>query len=299
MTTRVYIGRLAKDAREDDVDGLFKVIGDIKEINLKNGFGFVEFTHEADAEKACKDINGTSFFGERLIVELSRGDKRKPVSHSTSKYGPPQRTNFRCIIENLSSSVSWQDLKDFMRRGGDVVYSDAHRFRDGEGVVEFATLDDLRNAIRKLDGEELKGRRVTLIEDESLTSRVRQPSPLKRGSGATYGDSANDLRGGARDRSRSPVARRRRSASPPTYGSGGGGYRERDHLHRDRDYGGRDGGGRDRSPAHRDRDYHRERDRDYRGGDGGRSNGGGGGGGTRRTKHSRSRSRSPPRRSRY
>ena len=34
------------------------------------------------------------------------------------KYGPPTRTDYRIIVENLSSSVSWQDLKDFMRTSG-------------------------------------------------------------------------------------------------------------------------------------------------------------------------------------
>ena len=34
------------------------------------------------------------------------------------KYGPPFRTDYRLIVENLSSSVSWQDLKDFMRQAG-------------------------------------------------------------------------------------------------------------------------------------------------------------------------------------
>ena len=34
------------------------------------------------------------------------------------KYGPPIRTDYRIIVENLSSSVSWQDLKDFMRQAG-------------------------------------------------------------------------------------------------------------------------------------------------------------------------------------
>ena len=29
---------------------------------------------------------------------------------------PGRRTGYRCIVENLSSRTSWQDLKDFMRK---------------------------------------------------------------------------------------------------------------------------------------------------------------------------------------
>jgi arginine/serine-rich splicing factor 4/5/6 len=69
---------------------------------------------------------------------MSKGDRkgdrtREPQRVVNSKYGPPQRTNFRVIVENVAQNVSWQDLKDFMRRGGDVVYTDVHRLKEGEG----------------------------------------------------------------------------------------------------------------------------------------------------------------------
>ena len=51
----------------------------------------------------------------------------------------PGRTNYRLIVENLSSSVSWQDLKDYMRKAGEVNYADAHKNRQNEGVIEFTS----------------------------------------------------------------------------------------------------------------------------------------------------------------
>ncbi|RXG54781.1 Serine/arginine-rich splicing factor 4 [Armadillidium vulgare] len=57
------------------------------------------------------------------------------------------------------------DLKDFMRQAGEVTYADAHKQRRNEGVVEFATNGDMRNALVKLDGKELHGRRIHLIDD--------------------------------------------------------------------------------------------------------------------------------------
>lgn len=38
---RVFIGRLSPHARERDVEKFFKGYGRIREVNLKNGFGFV------------------------------------------------------------------------------------------------------------------------------------------------------------------------------------------------------------------------------------------------------------------
>lgn len=38
---RVYIGRLPYQAKEKDVERLFSGIGRVRDMNLKNGFGFV------------------------------------------------------------------------------------------------------------------------------------------------------------------------------------------------------------------------------------------------------------------
>ena len=50
------------------------------------------------------------------LVDRKPGGRGRPTWWD--KYGPPIRTDYRIIVENLSSSVSWQDLKDFMRQAG-------------------------------------------------------------------------------------------------------------------------------------------------------------------------------------
>lgn len=44
MGTRVYVGRLSYDCRERDLERFFKGYGRIREILIKNGFGFVVST---------------------------------------------------------------------------------------------------------------------------------------------------------------------------------------------------------------------------------------------------------------
>lgn len=77
---------------------------------------------------------------------------------------PPVRTENRLIVENLSSRVSWQDLKNSTRQAGEVTFADAHQPKLNEGVVEFASYGDLKNAIEKLSGKEINGRKIKLIE---------------------------------------------------------------------------------------------------------------------------------------
>ena len=64
-----------------------------------------------------------------------------------------------------------QDLKDYMRQAGEVTYADAHKNRKNEGCVEFGNYEDLKTALEKLDGTELNGRRIKLVEASSRRRR--------------------------------------------------------------------------------------------------------------------------------
>ncbi|CAC5395847.1 unnamed protein product [Mytilus coruscus] len=91
-------------------------------------------------------------------------------NNSAERYGPPTRTEYRLIVENLSSRVSWQDLKDYMRQAGEVTYADAHKQHKNEGVVEFSSYSDMKAALDKLDNTEINGRKIKLVEDRPKSS---------------------------------------------------------------------------------------------------------------------------------
>jgi RNA recognition motif-containing protein len=71
-------------------------------------------------------------------------------------------SQFRVSISNLASSVSWQDLKDYLRAGGDVVHTEVDR--RGRGIASFSSLKEMDRAIDKLDDSELAGQRIRLRE---------------------------------------------------------------------------------------------------------------------------------------
>uniref|UniRef100_A0A2K5PIT1 RRM domain-containing protein n=1 Tax=Cebus imitator TaxID=2715852 RepID=A0A2K5PIT1_CEBIM len=185
MPLRVYIGRLSHNVQEKNIQRFFSGYGRLLEVNLKNGYGFVAFEDSRDAEDAL--------CGERVTVEHARGPRRdrdgysygsrsgaggcsSPRTSGRDKYGPPVHTEYRLIVENLSSRCSWQDLKDFMRQAGEVTYADAHKERTNEGVIEFRSYPDRKRALDKLDGTEINGRNTRLIEDKPRTSHRRSYS---------------------------------------------------------------------------------------------------------------------------
>ncbi|CAJ0957297.1 unnamed protein product, partial [Mesorhabditis belari] len=126
--SRVFIGHLSSRASERDVEHFFRGYGRIRDIVLKNGFGFVQFDDDRDADDAIYELNGKDLAGERVILEFSRrgprerdrgyGDRdRSGGRHGGrdsgrdhgrggrqgGRFGPPTQTRHRMLVENLST----------------------------------------------------------------------------------------------------------------------------------------------------------------------------------------------------
>jgi len=240
-STRLYLGNLPRNATKQDVEAHFNThgTGEITEIKLMNGFGFIEYKDAMDARDVVPAFHGSDFMGERLTVQFARGSRHRDAFSNGGGSGGgggghdrsaprPRRTPHRMQISGLPGETSWQDLKDFARQSSlDVVYSETGRDRDGKGsFVEFETAADLRTAVEKLDGREFKGARVTCVSDTQADmprDRARSRSPGRRGPADDY-----DRRGPPRG-SYSPRRDSYRDRSPRRdyYDDrrGGGGYR--------------------------------------------------------------------------
>ncbi|VAH26574.1 unnamed protein product [Triticum turgidum subsp. durum] len=158
----IYVGNLPGDIREREVEDLFYKYGRIVEIDLKvpprpPGFAFVEFEDPRDAEDAIHGRDGYNFDGNRLRVELAHGGRANSSSLPNSYGGGGRRggvsrhTEYRVLVTGLPSSASWQDLKDHMRKAGDVCFSEVYREGGGELVwVPAAVLFFHHSIIREI-----------------------------------------------------------------------------------------------------------------------------------------------------
>ncbi|XP_047316629.1 serine/arginine-rich-splicing factor SR34-like isoform X2 [Impatiens glandulifera] len=228
----IYVGNLPGDIREREVEDLFYKYGPVKHIDLKipprpPGYAFVEFEEARDADDAIRGRDGYDFDGHRLRVELAHGGRgehsssMERFSGSRVSRGLSRRSDFRVVISGLPSSASWQDLKDHMRKAGDVCFSQV--FRDGRGVtgiVDYTNDDDMKYAIRKLDDSEFRNaftRSIVRVKEYRGRSRSRSRS---RSSSYSRGRSRSESRSRSRSKSprdkttkKSPARSRTRSAS--------------------------------------------------------------------------------------
>lgn len=70
--TQVYVAKLHRRTREDDLKEAFSAFGKIKGIILKHTYAFIDFEEHEAAEKAIKEMNRKTFVnGEELVVEQS------------------------------------------------------------------------------------------------------------------------------------------------------------------------------------------------------------------------------------
>ncbi|KAI5658720.1 hypothetical protein M9H77_27513 [Catharanthus roseus] len=229
LSRTIYVGNLPGDIRESEVEDLFYKYGPILDIDLKipprpPGYAFVEFEDPRDAEDAIRGRDGYDFDGHRLRVELAHGGRVSSSSSSYDRYnsyssggsrgGVSRRSDYRVLVTGLPSSASWQDLKDHMRRAGDVCFSQVFRDRDGmRGIVDYTNYEDMKYAIRKLDDSLFRNQfsrayiRVEEYDKRRSYSRSPSRSPYhSRSRSPSYSDGS---------RSRSPLPRVKRSRRSP------------------------------------------------------------------------------------
>lgn len=88
----IFVGNLSYGATEDGVRSMFEQYGAVERVNLvtdrdtgqARGFGFVEMTNGAEADRAIAELNGRELDGRSLNVNEARP---KPERGSGRAYG--------------------------------------------------------------------------------------------------------------------------------------------------------------------------------------------------------------------
>ncbi|KAI9096931.1 hypothetical protein DFS34DRAFT_128334 [Phlyctochytrium arcticum] len=221
---RVYIGKLPNDVSRREVERLTDEFGPIDSVRILSGYAFVEFAKERDAERCVRRLDGERFDGYRLIVQPARSQKNGGRDQTAAPRG--SKAAYRITVSNMPERTSWQDLKDLMRKAGEVVYTDINR-EQREGLVEFSNEADMENALRMFQDYEFEGKVLTVAAGEnvgkprdgdsrSTRRRSRSPPPARRRSRSRSPRRRSaSPRAAVRDDARSPSVKGERSPSPP------------------------------------------------------------------------------------
>ena len=85
MGSKLYVGNLSFDTTDQQLEQSFSEHGEItsavvvkdRDTNRSRGFGFVEYTQNADAQKAKEAMNGKELDGRALKVDEAREPKER------------------------------------------------------------------------------------------------------------------------------------------------------------------------------------------------------------------------------
>lgn len=142
-----------------------------------------------------KELNSSTFPLPSSSVEIAR-------ERGGGERGPGRHSEYRVVVRDLPAYCSWQDLKDFARDAGEVVFADVDR--RGGGVLEFRSESDMQWALKNLDGRQIKSIHVSFrspgdVGQKQDTLMNISGSPLAQGEPAAV--TLIEDRGGRRSRS--------------------------------------------------------------------------------------------------
>lgn len=133
MAYRIFVGKLSDRTTRDSILKAFSEFGEVKDAEVKNGYGFVFFDDANEAQNAIEKMNGADLDGSVIVVENARAAKDSKAKLMN------RRLDLRILVRGLSPRVSWQDLKDWGREAGDVTFTNIFDDDRGQrlGIVEF------------------------------------------------------------------------------------------------------------------------------------------------------------------
>ena len=95
----IFVGNLSFDATEDAVRSLFETYGTVDKVNIvtdrdtgrARGFGFVEMSVNAEADRAINGLNGRELDGRTLNVNEARPKENRGGGFRSNSDGPRNR----------------------------------------------------------------------------------------------------------------------------------------------------------------------------------------------------------------
>src|SRR5438094_8589079 len=95
MAKKIFVGNLSFQITETDLSNMFGEIGRVESVQIitdrdtgrSKGFGFVQMTDDAAAEKAIAQLNGKEASGRNLTVNEARPIQKKDFGSSAGRRG--------------------------------------------------------------------------------------------------------------------------------------------------------------------------------------------------------------------
>jgi splicing factor 3B subunit 4 len=180
----VYVGNIHEDVTQQLLTELMNHHGRVRSMNMPidrvngkhQGFGFVEFASEADADYVINVLNSTRLYNTAIRMNKASADKQKTVEIGAELF-----------IGNLDAMVDEKALYDTFSRFGQLssvpkIARDDTNLSKGYGFVSYADFDASDSAIAHMHGQYMMNKQISV-----------QYAYKKDGKGERHGDDAERM----------------------------------------------------------------------------------------------------------
>lgn len=188
----IYVGNIAEEITDKLIWELFVQAGPVVNVHLPKdrvtqthqGYGFVEFAGEQDADYAVKCMNQTRLKGKPIRVNKASADRRGGQAGQDGGLGGGLGVGAELFVGGLDSMVDEKTLYDTFARFGPLVAApkvarDDTNLSKGYGFISYASFDASDDAIANMHGQYLMNKEI-----------VVQYAFKKDGKGERHGDAA-------------------------------------------------------------------------------------------------------------
>lgn len=226
----IFCGNFDYEARQSDLERLFRKYGKVDRVDMKSGFAFVYMEDDRDAEDAIRGLDRYEYGrkGRRLRVEWTKQERVTRRPESTKKSLTNSRPSKTLFVINFDPyHTRTRDLERHFDPYGKIMNV---RIRRNFAFIQYESQEDATKAIEATNMSKLMDRVISVeyaIKDDDdrrnghSPDRGRDRSPGRRGHERGRSPSPYRKERGSPDygRGRSPSPYRRERASPD-YGRG-------------------------------------------------------------------------------
>lgn len=175
-STTLYVGNLDSDLTEQRLYEFFSQYGSVVSVRImrdlysgeSRGFAFVNFTNQADAQRAKQVLNHSKIQNREIRISF----KRNPGQNNTDA---------NLFVSNLDPKVTSQELEELCKEYGNVVSCYVRQDDNGQsigyGYVQFENEKGADDCISGLHGQKMYEKEIDV---QKFVPRSKRPNKNKR-----------------------------------------------------------------------------------------------------------------------
>ena len=155
IKNNIFIRGIPKTTTPREVYEYFIQFGDIfsckvpeDEKGNHNGYGYITYYNNEDAEKALKETKGKKIF-DSLNIEIEHFQKKNERMINNNN----ENNNHKIYINNLPEKYTVDELNSLCKEYGNVLNANIYSDKVGQkfGIVEFTNENEVKDAVSKLN----------------------------------------------------------------------------------------------------------------------------------------------------